>query len=556
MLPPLTLCSLVYLLSGSRKPLFTGTFRALPAQGTVYQPCGHTGRQSSARRYPRYHPADIQLTGRTPQLRKKRQSGRAVTNALASVLNRHRDRQASVAILRAIVIAAKLIMKADNREDAINGLSWLCGLAPDVIQKELHNLQFELNLVEGDESLCCFDILCDAIPKTQFINFLHQRRLNEYDAYRQARLFASGIDKLTDKLTADIEIAFGELRAIQTREWRFSYPQKTHINFIGPVLNETLAIWLRRTGYDEAKENLVFCYAGHDIALEEAMNQLRKELITALKQQDLQSAPVFIILLHDVDNQLSTILADMTSCKISAKRKKTNLQILFHRELQQKSKRADQEWHEFSKLENKVEEQLETAERKERADLYLYSTANFGKLLSKIEVAPECCHRNMPQNLNSVLDKCAKTSRRYFPTGLNPLPPERTPWMRFPPSRNRWKNSGTSFSQFILKMKRTKCERIPDLPAERATALYTWLHTEPAYLTERDSAALMQLRHELHAHLTQQKMDWLLQEFRKLPREQQKALFDRLRLLVNSAPTAAACCQAAFSMQKQRTKAE
>ena len=51
-------------------------------------------------------------------------------------------------------------------------------------------------------------------------------------------------------------------------------------------------------------------------------------------------------------------------------------------------------------------------------------------------------------------------------------------------------------------------------------------------------------------------MDWLLQEFRKLPREHQKALFDRLRLLVNSASTVATSRQAAFSTQKQRTKAE
>lgn len=607
----------------------------------------------------------------------------AIANALASVLNRHRDRltKASVAILRAIVIAAKLIMKADNREDAVNGLSWLCGLAPDVIQKELHNLQFELNLVEWDESLCYFDILGDAIPKTQFINFLHQRRLNEYDDHRQARLFASGIDKITDKLTADIETDFGELRAIKTREWRFS-PQKTHINFIGPVLNETLATWLRRTGYDEAKGNLVFCYAGHDIALEEATNQLRKELRTALKQQDLQSAPVFIILLHDVENQLGTILAEYdilqnlsktekdkfanlvssheetlrkhagkivhqlikrrnwitplqnelpqrlpsvglalfehiykealpfsmdgfstahgngpttayafarrlfhnrlayddiqamnakdknravavfktdwnifsssgaiqkhpaplqrifrrwdAACReglsVSAmyaallrppfgmndlaallllgvylaarhsalhihdgenalsvrewaetvlpeKRKKITPQLfgtarlflaeetaakwpvfleewdactsynelrefprralalkkrcpittiedveLYH-ELQQKSKRADQEWHEFSKLENKAEEQLETAERKERADLYLYSTANFGKLLSKIEAAPECWPQEYATKFEQRFGRMRQNFAAAFPDWLETLAP-------------------------------------------------------------------------------------------------------------------------------------
>lgn len=253
----------------------------------------------------------------TPSLREElissEKSGNqgAIAYALESVLNRHRDRlsEAAIAILKAIVIAAKLIMKADNRNDAVEGLGWLCGLTSDVVQKELDNLQFENNLIEWDNSLCCFDILSDAIPKTQFISFLHQRRLNEYDDHKQARLFVNIIDKLTDKLTSDIETDFGELHTIKTREWRFT-PQKTHINFVSPVLNDILTTWPQRTGYDEAKGTLLFCYSGHEIALEDAMNQLRKELRTALKQHDLQHAPVFIILLHDADNQLGIILAE------------------------------------------------------------------------------------------------------------------------------------------------------------------------------------------------------------------------------------------------------
>ena len=253
----------------------------------------------------------------TPSLREElissEKSGNqgAIAYALESVLNRHGNRlsEASIAILKAIVIAAKLVMKADNRDNAIEGLGWLCGLTSDVVQKELDNLQFESNLIEWDESLCCFDILSDAIPKTQFINFLHQRRLNEYDDHKQAGLFIKVIDKLTNKLTPDIETDFGELHNIKTREWRFA-PQKTHINFISPVLNDILTTWPQRTGHDEAKGTLLFCYAGHEIALEDAMSQLRKELRTALRQHDLQNAPVFIILLHDADNQLGILLAE------------------------------------------------------------------------------------------------------------------------------------------------------------------------------------------------------------------------------------------------------
>lgn len=235
----------------------------------------------------------------------------AIASALESVLNRHQGRlnETSIAILQAIVIASKLMMKAESREDAIQGLGLLCGLVPDVVQKELHDLQFERNLIEWDESLCYFDILGDAVPKTQFISFLHQRRLNEYDDRRQARLFASGIDKLTDTLAKDIETDFGELHSIKTREWRLS-PQKTNMDFINPAISDILATWSHKTAHDEAKGTILFCYAGHEIVLEDAMNQIRKDLKMAIKQKNLQNVPVFIVLLHDEDNQLGTILAE------------------------------------------------------------------------------------------------------------------------------------------------------------------------------------------------------------------------------------------------------
>jgi len=235
----------------------------------------------------------------------------AIAHALESVLNRHRERleETSVTLLKAIVVAAKLIMKADNRDDAMQGLARLSGLAPDIVQKELHSLQFELNLIEWDEALCCFDILGDAIPKTQFISFLNQRRRNEYDSQRQEKLFASSIDKLTGLLAADVETNFGDLHHIKTREWRFT-PQKTNLNFIAPVLNEVLATWPQRTAHDEAKGSVIFCYAGPDTALEEVMNSLRKDLQAGLKQRNMAIAPLFIILLHDADAQLGTILAE------------------------------------------------------------------------------------------------------------------------------------------------------------------------------------------------------------------------------------------------------
>lgn len=81
---------------------------------------------------------------------------------------------------------------------------------------------------------------------------------------------------------------------------------------------------------------------------------------------------------------------------------------------------------------------------------------------------------------------------------------------------------------------RSKCVRCSELSAEQAMELYAWLHSGPAYLTDQDITNLDQLRYQLRTHLARKKMDWLLQEFSTLPKEQQMILFERLRLLVNS----------------------
>ena len=79
-----------------------------------------------------------------------------------------------------------------------------------------------------------------------------------------------------------------------------------------------------------------------------------------------------------------------------------------------------------------------------------------------------------------------------------------------------------------------KCGKISELSTDQATSLYTWLQSAPVYLTDKDIEVLAQLRSRLHAHLTQQKMDWLLQEFKKLSKEQQRNLLDQFRLTVEA----------------------
>ena len=77
-----------------------------------------------------------------------------------------------------------------------------------------------------------------------------------------------------------------------------------------------------------------------------------------------------------------------------------------------------------------------------------------------------------------------------------------------------------------------KCSNIDSLSTEKATSLNSWLQGAPVYLTEEDRKHVAQLRDKLEKHLAKQKIAWLLEEVGKLPKEQQKEFFDRLKTLI------------------------
>ena len=87
-------------------------------------------------------------------------------------------------------------------------------------------------------------------------------------------------------------------------------------------------------------------------------------------------------------------------------------------------------------------------------------------------------------------------------------------------------------SALWLEGAKGRCSHITELSTEKATSLYNWLQTAPVYLTEQDRNEVKKLRDQLQAHLAEQKINWLLQEFGTLPKEQQKEFFDRLKTLI------------------------
>ena len=78
-----------------------------------------------------------------------------------------------------------------------------------------------------------------------------------------------------------------------------------------------------------------------------------------------------------------------------------------------------------------------------------------------------------------------------------------------------------------LKNALSRCKNISTLSIDEATALLHQLHP-PVYLTANDAAELKGFQDKIIEHLDGQKMEWLLNEFKTLTKDQQKQLIKKL----------------------------
>lgn len=234
----------------------------------------------------------------------------SIAQSLKTVLARHEARLSTheITLLKAIVIASKLGMVADSREDAELGLHHISGLSVIDVQGALHRLQQEMNVVEWDNGFNAFEILSDAIPRTQFLSFLRQRLGSDYDEHKQSQLFIKHINSLVANLQ-DIESDFGDHHKINTKEWIFSSVVTNETNLDAQV-SVAFEGWQNAKSYDKAKGTVLYVYVKANCHIEEARQAAQKSLKKATHDYGIKVAPVMISLLHDVDGTLGTCLAE------------------------------------------------------------------------------------------------------------------------------------------------------------------------------------------------------------------------------------------------------
>ena len=184
----------------------------------------------------------------------------SITHAYASVDARHGAilQDNLKRLLRAVVLASKMGLSATDRDDATKALSRLAGLTEHESDKGLRLLQEEYNVLEWDDAFKQFDILGDAVPRTQFLSFIRQRVASTFDEAGKAALFASKASMWCD-LLGDLDCDFAEDNKITTREWLYR-GETSNLDTFAMHLKLAAGRWQNATAVDEPRGTIIYCY--------------------------------------------------------------------------------------------------------------------------------------------------------------------------------------------------------------------------------------------------------------------------------------------------------
>jgi hypothetical protein len=238
----------------------------------------------------------------------------AVAHAYATVYERYSNHldQAMIESLRAIVLASKMGMTVSSRDEAIEALSIISGLPKDSLSWAVQELQSEYNIIEWDDNFKQFEIIGDAVPRTQFIAFLRSR-VGNYDGKHKAEIFSGKAREwsklLQDDLLQDVDTEFGEDHDITTKEWRFE-SRCSNIELLQTHIAYAVNKWTKAYGVDEPRGQLIYCYIGQESRIDDIKLLATRYLKYALQKAGVSYAPILIVLLHDIDDKLGQALAE------------------------------------------------------------------------------------------------------------------------------------------------------------------------------------------------------------------------------------------------------
>jgi hypothetical protein len=258
-------------------------------------------------------PADLWSDALQQELLTSEDSGQqgAITLALASVTAKHGSQLSDdqLRILRAVVLASKMGLQSADKDDAIEALAELAGIPLGAADKAVRLLQEEYNILEWDAAFRGFDILGDAVPRTQFLSFVRQRVATAYDESGKAKLFASKAADWCD-LLGDLDCDFAEENRITTREWRYQ-SVRTYLDLLHQQIKFAADRWKTSCGVDDPRGTIIYCYVEPNRSSVGIQDDIGKLLRGAAREAGVPALPIFVVLLSDEKGELGQALAEV-----------------------------------------------------------------------------------------------------------------------------------------------------------------------------------------------------------------------------------------------------
>ena len=234
----------------------------------------------------------------------------SITHSYASAMAKHGARLSpnQIKLLRAIVIATKLGLRVDKKTEAIQALAELAALKPAITEQDIKALQEEYNVIEWDEASKAFDILGDAVPRTQFLSFIRQRVANTYNETGKANIFASRANQWCDSLV-DLDCNFADENNITTREWRYEAVTSSS-DYLPQQIKIASDRWSDAIDVDEPRGTIIYTYVAESQQVEDIIAEANKTLRDVSHDAGISALPVLVVILHDDDGSLGQSLAE------------------------------------------------------------------------------------------------------------------------------------------------------------------------------------------------------------------------------------------------------
>lgn len=257
-------------------------------------------------------PVDLWSDNLEEELRASEESGGlgTLTHSFLSAVLRYGQQleEDAIRVLKAIVLSAKMRLSASGKEDAIKALAELSGIEDQKVIRLIEQLETDYNIIAWDPSSKLFDILVDAVSRTQFLAFLNQRVASSYDERAKSHLFVRKAAVWSDVLSAP-DCDFAETHHITTQEWRFE-SVSSNLENLQIVLLSASQRWDQAITVDGIRGTVVFCYVEPNRDPQVVKADVIKKLRDVAKPYGLSALPILVILLFD-DGQLGKVLAEL-----------------------------------------------------------------------------------------------------------------------------------------------------------------------------------------------------------------------------------------------------